>query len=42
MKNFSQADPEYGARIAELLKQYKSVSSIVIMRICDISMTNIT
>ena len=25
VKNFSQYDPEYGGRIAELLKQYKAV-----------------
>ena len=26
VKNFSQCDPEYGGRIAKLLKQYKAVS----------------
>jgi len=31
VKNFSQADPEYGGRIAELLKKYKSVRTVL----CD-------
>jgi len=31
VKNFSQADSEYGGRIAELLKKYKSVRTVL----CD-------
>ena len=28
MSNFSQADPDYGGRIAKLLAEYKAVSDL--------------